>query len=391
MYKHMFRHIISRKLSLGLISISLITISSCTGFTDDVPQENLITFVGHNEQTTSIGLMTSDGQNIRYVTDAVGNELLPKWSPDGKYLAYLSDRQVPLGEHTQQLYNLWLFDLSTGQTSGLTQDGQVTASFTEFAWAPNSDKIIYDTSRGPVKIIHLTDLSNDTLGFYLGSPFAWSKRDEIAMRDAFIEPAAIYSLAVVDSNYNPVLPPANGFRVGGHYGLNTATSLAWHPKERKLAIGSYFAARGDCDLRIAVIHKDTVTIQASLAEKFGDKESGFRSFRPPSKITDLAWSPDGKKIAFRFIYYDDPELANDDIEQIVVTNSELTEFSALTPESMRCNKPQWSPDSTRLVFACQGEGEGNSDIWMVNNDGSGLKQLTDSPTYEGEPVWQPRP
>lgn len=355
-------------------------------------QEDLIAFVGSNEQTTSIGLMTSDGQNVHYVTDDTGNELLPKWSPDGQHLAYLSDWQVPLDEHDQQNYDLWLTDLSDEQPTRLTEEGQVHKYLTTFAWSPDGDKIMYGTSNGGVNIIDQTSLSIYALGRHFGPPFAWSARDELAIADHFIHPQAVFSLAILNSDYTPVLPPLEGFfRAGGQYPLNTSHSIVWSPDGEDLAIGSYFALRGPSDLVTVSVVEDEVVTQASLAAKFGYEEFRFTTFPPPTEVTDVAWSPDGTMIAFRFIDLNDVTLDDDDIEQIYVTNSELTEMLAVTPESMLCNYPQWSPDSTRLVFACQGQREGNSDIWLVNKDGSDLQQLTDTPTYEGQPMWQPEP
>jgi|GEM_PF-3158666 len=357
-------------------------------------QEGLIAFAGDNEQTTSIGLMTSDGQDIRYVTDDAGNELLPKWSPDGQYLAYLSDRQIPLDEYDQQFYDLWLLSVSNEKPARLTNEGQVDKYLTTFAWSPDSDKIVYIAWPTGVKVIDLTDLSDETLGIHFSPPFAWSVKDELAIADHSFLHTAIISLAILASDFAPVLPPEESYFVaGGHYPLNTAHSMAWSPDGEQLAIGSSFALRGPSDLRIVSIVEDEVVTQASLAEKFGNRDSWFPTFPPPTEITDVAWSPDGTMIAFRFSNRNDiiKEPEDDNIEQIYITNNELTELLSVTPENIRCNYPQWSPDSTRLVFACQGEGEENSDVWLVYKDGSDLRQLTNTPTYEGQPMWQPEP
>ncbi|MFC2038122.1 hypothetical protein ACFLYD_09265, partial [Chloroflexota bacterium] len=46
--------------------------------------------------------------------------------------------------------------------------------------------------------------------------------------------------------------------------------------------------------------------------------------------------------------------------------------------------PSWSPDGTRIAFARQA---GNSDIYTIGSDGSGLVRLTDYPSREYSPSW----
>lgn len=345
------------------------------------PTEHIV-FSSHEEGSAILGLIDSSGQNLRYLTALPGNSLLPKWSPDGQSIAYLSDYQIPVDEYGQQYYNLWQYNLATQQVKPLTQDNDISY-LTGYSWAPTSDKILYNPSRGAAKVLHLRDLSIDTPGTYLSAPFAWSKRGEIAITDPFIDPVAIVSLAILDGNYQPILPPAEGFRTGGHYGLNTTSSLAWHPEGGRLAIGSQFAARGDGDLRIVTIKDDTVVVLASLAETFGSEEFQSNTFAPPSDVTEVVWSPDGTKLAFQFNHQNN--------EQIYLTNENLTMMQALTPIEMRCYYPQWSPDSTRLAFTCRGQADDDQkDIWIVNADGSDLYSLTQTPNMSEEtPMWQP--
>lgn len=49
--------------------------------------------------------------------------------------------------------------------------------------------------------------------------------------------------------------------------------------------------------------------------------------------------------------------------------------------------PSWSPDGRQLVF--QSDRNGNSDIYISNVDGSGLRRLTDHPAPDLTPVWSP--
>ena len=46
--------------------------------------------------TWDIYVMNHDGSSVRRLTDAPGSDIEPTWSPDGKYLAFASDRSGPL-------------------------------------------------------------------------------------------------------------------------------------------------------------------------------------------------------------------------------------------------------------------------------------------------------
>ena len=58
--------------------------------------------------------------------------------------------------------------------------------------------------------------------------------------------------------------------------------------------------------------------------------------------------------------------------------------------------PRWSPDGTRLVFASNRahyegptpeSGTPDSDLWVVNADGSGRRRLTTDPANDTDPAW----
>ncbi len=59
----------------------------------------------------------------------------------------------------------------------------------------------------------------------------------------------------------------------------------------------------------------------------------------------------------------------------------------------RLSSPSVSPDGKRVAFVLRSTdleaNKGRTDLWLVNADGSGLRQLTFSPESEGQPVWSP--
>ncbi|QRK04475.1 S9 family peptidase [Archangium violaceum] len=59
----------------------------------------------------------------------------------------------------------------------------------------------------------------------------------------------------------------------------------------------------------------------------------------------------------------------------------------------RISSPSVSPDGKRIAFVLRTTdleaNKGRTDLWLVNADGSGLRQLTYSPESEAQPVWSP--
>ena len=49
--------------------------------------------------------------------------------------------------------------------------------------------------------------------------------------------------------------------------------------------------------------------------------------------------------------------------------------------------PVWSPTMEKIAFVSNSSG--NDDIWVINRDGTGLKQLTFDPNYDKSPSWSP--
>ena len=61
--------------------------------------------------------------------------------------------------------------------------------------------------------------------------------------------------------------------------------------------------------------------------------------------------------------------------------------NSATPRVVREGAPAWSPDGRRIVFFSEHDGQG--DIRVMNADGSGATQLTDTRADEGYPSWSP--
>ena len=76
------------------------------------------------------------------------------------------------------------------------------------------------------------------------------------------------------------------------------------------------------------------------------------------------------------------------MRSIRVVNWNGTGDSPVTsPIAATIETPTWSSDGQRIAFTVNAGFQ--EDIWVVNEDGSGLTQITDTPAYEAYLSWSP--
>ncbi|MCE5249036.1 InlB B-repeat-containing protein [bacterium] len=100
----------------------------------------------------------------------------------------------------------------------------------------------------------------------------------------------------------------------------------------------------------------------------------YNSYRP-------SWSPDGTKIAFDTmpggnLGYEVFVMNADGSGQVNLTNSGAYEYS-----------PAWSPDGTKIAFVS--DRDGRQQIYVMNTDGSGQVNLSNNNAYDSYPAWSP--
>src|SRR6266516_3040689 len=110
-----------------------------------------------------------------------------------------------------------------------------------------------------------------------------------------------------------------------------------------------------------------------------------------TKLADNAaqpvWSPDGRRIAFLS--------KSDGNAQVYVTDGDGSNQRRVVRDRWSDQRPGWSPDGRRILFTSFRNrdpnllGIGNAEILVASADGSGVRNVTRSRFWEGEPAWSP--
>ncbi|MEP6893858.1 MAG: hypothetical protein ABI927_08775 [Gaiellaceae bacterium] len=213
------------------------------------------------------------------------------------------------------------------------------------AWSPNGRRLVFD-ARGDgwsdLSVVNMDGSGERTLvaGSYatgsavLAGGDAWSPDGR---KIVYADPRGNLAVMRPDGSHRRRLEPQTSASGGA----------SWSPNGKKLVLN----AGGE----IALVNAD-----------------GTRLRRIASRAEYPVWSPDGGKIAF---------VRNGGV---FVINSD---GSGLRKVGRSGDRASWSPDGNWLVYASYRNGPG--DIYLVKEDGSHERQLTDTKLNEAAPVWSP--
>jgi hypothetical protein len=129
--------------------------------------------------------------------------------------------------------------------------------------------------------------------------------------------------------------------------------------------------------RVVVSSEQTVNSQLWIVDQSDGTRRQLTNFKEIAY--DAVWSPVDNRIAFV-----SPESGNDEIYLINMDGTGLTQ---LTRNEWEWDKyPAWSPDGQQIVFWSNRDTR-RKQIWVMNADGSNVRNLSNNEFNDWEPVW----
>ncbi|MBI3740724.1 MAG: PD40 domain-containing protein, partial [Chloroflexi bacterium] len=207
-----------------------------------------------------------------------------------------------------------------------------------------------------------------------------------------------YSVVTGDRNEAHVIWIADGDGENAHAVIDSASWPALSPDGTKIAYyqlreNGIYTANLDGSARKRVIgFSDVCCVQWSPDSKRivffrGNLKIGGKIYTADadggniSEITtgfNPAWSPDSLRLAFSGC------LPNTSVCGILVYDFKTQTLATITRDNG--SNPQWSPRGDKIIY--QGDdGKGHINVFIVNSDGNGIKQLTNGKSNDGQPVF----
>ncbi len=283
-----------------------------------------IAFTSDRDGNREIYVMNADGTNQVRLTDNHGADSHPVWSPDGKKIAFVSQKQ-------NGSFAIFLMNADGTDRTEITPLNSSTASL---SWSPDGGKIAFDDASVVSASIDIFVVNLDGSGrqnltadhTHLDLTPVWSPDGSKILFSRYgvygYSGTMLHTINVDGTNLTPL---ANGFADGWN-----EDSADWSPAVNKIV---YSVNVWDFGQSIYIANADG-TNRKHLDGCISIFECGIDSVTP-------AWSPDGNKIVFSihdaFITY----------SEICVKNIDGTGFVRLTNRQGRNFDPSWQPLTTK--------------------------------------------
>ncbi len=277
-----------------------------------------------DERQSDLWMASWDGASQVRLTWSDESEHTPRWSPDGRRLAFLSARGDP-----RDADQLWLLDRAGGEARRVSD---LAGGISDFAWAPDGRRIaLIAGDPDPNVIPEGRDSSQHRLQPVVVDRFMF-KEDETGYVGARRDHLYLLDL---ETRKAQILTP----------GSYDEAAPAWSPDGRSIAFVSRrrpeFDRSDNFDIYVVAAAPGAKPRQLTTYEG-ADMDPDWGSRAP-------AWSPDGRSIAYvqggkpELIYYAGQKLA-----VVPVAGGPARVLTASLDRNVL--SPAWSPDGSSVLF-----------------------------------------
>ncbi|MGA7922010.1 MAG: S9 family peptidase [Candidatus Acidiferrales bacterium] len=281
---------------------------------------------------------TSGGEAIALTAEGVDSSH-PRWSPDGKFLAFISARSGTSDDEEKGKKQVWLLNREGGEAQKLTDTIQGVESF---VWSPSSDRLVLLLQDPkPEEIVAAESKAKENKAKPKPRPWVIDrlhfKEDEIGYLDR--RRTHLYVFNIADHKLTQI--------TSGDY---DDTDPAWSPDGGKIAFASNHTEDPDRNY-----NTDIWAVDAANTDKGKSLEHVTTGPGPEGAPT---WSPDGKWIAFTTQL--DAKLFDYATFHIGIAPAAGGESKILTMALDRnCTDPRFSADGKWIYFIADDDGTQN--------------------------------
>jgi TolB protein len=174
--------------------------------------------------------------------------------------------------------------------------------------------------------------------------------------------------------------------------LTRGSSATWSPDCKRIAFHASASGTGTpirpdpgsatSDSDIFVVNVDDLLAGATLPANVTNSGTMIDD--------DPDWSPDGQQLVYTAHPSTDNPIQSNQAEIYVISANGAGAPTQLTSNAEEERGPSWSPDGTRVVYACRiGGGTSDFEICVMNADGGGVQQLTNNAVPDLTPTLSP--
>lgn len=368
---------------------SSINITNTQNITESNPSWSVTGKIAY-ERSSQIWIMNADGTNqMQFAGITQPSPTAPNWSPDGGKIAFVSGGEI------------WKINADGTNEQRVTTNATTD---TDPEWSPDGTKIIFAKGGSGISTVNadgtnempLTTIAGDTDPSWSpdGTTIAF-RREGTSGGIYLMDAAAGNQVKIIadtpgstgsthsDPTWQPIAQPPNTFIISGRITLNnvslggvtvnlngTANAAATTD-----AAGNYqfsgLQPGGNYSVSPSFLNHYFTPANRSFNNLNGNRIADFAA---SGVCVSLNCAQNGK-IAF---------IRNSDI---FMMNSDGTNQTNITNNGANNSSPNYSPDGSKIIFSTNRDG--NNEIYRMNADGSNPMRLTNNAASDTSPYYSP--